>query len=68
LIGLYDNQGVLRFTGRDQDECLDYAELFAMASGSYSITCLEPQEPSNGSSGLDHSWSGLDSEPTEVAI
>jgi len=34
LIGLYDHQGVLRFTGRDQAECLDYAELFAMARGS----------------------------------
>ena len=26
--GLYDNQGVLRFSGQDRASCLAYAELF----------------------------------------
>lgn len=29
MIGLYDHQGVLRFTGRDTADCLDYAELLS---------------------------------------
>lgn len=41
MISLYDHQGVLRFTGHDRIECIEYAELFALAAGTYSITCLE---------------------------
>jgi hypothetical protein len=41
LTGLYDHQGVLRFAGRDVDDCLAYAELFALPPGSFSITSLE---------------------------
>ena len=37
MIGLYDSQGVLRFTGRDQDDCLAYAELFSLTEDSYSL-------------------------------
>ena len=43
MTGLYDEQGVLRFSGRDQADCLEYAALFAMASGTYSITSLEKE-------------------------
>ncbi len=40
MIGLYDHQGVLRFAGRDLDECLDYAELFELSPEIYSLQPL----------------------------
>ena len=49
MLGLYDQQGVLRFSGRDLADCLAYAELFALAEGSFSLeplaheARLEPQ-------------------------
>ena len=42
MTGLYDSQGVLRFSGRDHADCLAYAELFALAPESF---CLEPLLP-----------------------
>lgn len=44
MTGLYDHQGVLRFTGRDVADCQEYAELFALGVGSYSIASLEKGE------------------------
>ena len=32
MYGLYDNDGVLRFTNSDKEACLDYAQLFEMSS------------------------------------
>jgi hypothetical protein len=40
VTGLYDHQGVLRFTGRDQADCLAYADLFGMEAGTYSLSSL----------------------------
>jgi hypothetical protein len=40
LLGLYDQQGLLRFSGRDLADCLAYAELFALADGSFSLEPL----------------------------
>ena len=40
MFGLYDNQGVLRCTGRDLAECLDYVSLFGMAPDAYSVSDL----------------------------
>lgn len=37
MLGLYDSDGVLRFAGRDRDDCLAYAELFALEEQSYSL-------------------------------
>ena len=37
MVGLYDSQGVLRFTGRDRDDCLAYAELFSLTEDCYSL-------------------------------
>jgi hypothetical protein len=39
VTGLYDSQGVLRFAGRDQADCLAYAELFGLDPCHY---CLLP--------------------------
>ena len=32
MYGLYDKEGVLRFTNSDKEACLDYAQLFEMNS------------------------------------
>lgn len=40
MLGLYDQQGLLRFTGRDLADCLAYAELFALPDGSFSLESL----------------------------
>jgi len=40
LTGLYDHQGMLRFSGRDRADCLAYAELFGIQEGTYSIQSL----------------------------
>ena len=32
LFGLYDRDGILRFTGRDREACIAYAELFDLQS------------------------------------
>ena len=40
LTGLYDNQGVLRFAGRDHADCLAYVELFGLDLVGCSITLL----------------------------
>lgn len=45
MIGLYDQQGMLRFAGLDRAECLAYAELFALDEGSFSLESLFGVEP-----------------------
>ena len=40
MIGLYDQQGVLRFAGRDQADCLAYAELFGLGAEHFSLESL----------------------------
>lgn len=40
VLGLYDHDGVLRFAGPDQADCLAYAELFALGEGAFSIEPL----------------------------
>ena len=40
MVGLYDQQGLLRFSGRDLADCLAYAELFSLAEGSFSLEPL----------------------------
>ena len=60
MIGLYDHQGVLRFAGRDTDDCLDYADLFGLGPDGYSLHSLTatievPQLPSPVSAKLAQS-------------
>ena len=40
MYGLYDNDGVLRFTNSDKDACLDYAELFELDSAHFILMNL----------------------------
>jgi hypothetical protein len=52
VTGLYDDQGVLRFTGRDSDDCLAYAELFGMDPNTYSLARLTPLDPHSARSSV----------------
>jgi len=45
VIGLYDQQGILRFVGRDPADCQAYAELFALEEGSFSLESLQAGTP-----------------------
>jgi len=42
-VGLYDHSGMLRFVGVGEADCLAYAELFDLASGSFSLATLGPE-------------------------
>ncbi len=45
LVGLYDTDGILRFTGADREACLAYAELFELKSIECSLMSLpEPNQ------------------------
>ncbi|CAK6695430.1 hypothetical protein [Synechococcus sp. CBW1107] len=48
MLGLYDQQGLLRFSGRDLADCLAYAELFALAEGSFSLESLSQDSYADG--------------------
>ena len=40
MYGLYDKDGVLRFTNSDKEACLDYAQLFVMNSSHFCLMNL----------------------------
>jgi hypothetical protein len=48
VLGLYDQQGQLRFSGRDAADCLAYAELFALAEGTFSLEPLVTSAAADG--------------------
>ena len=51
MLGLYDQQGLLRFSGRDLADCLAYAEFFALAEGSFSLEPLVHESEARAGSG-----------------
>ena len=44
MFGLYDNDGILRFTGIDREACLAYADLFEIPRSGCSLLDLPDQE------------------------
>ena len=40
MYGLYDKEGILRFVDPDKDACIEYAELFELASTNYCLMDL----------------------------
>lgn len=40
MVGLYDSHGVLRYAGRDQADCLAYAEFFGLERAAFSLEPL----------------------------
>jgi hypothetical protein len=63
VTGLYDGEGVLRFSGRDREDCLAYAELFGLDPCRCSIFPLvgDPEERvfTEGFSAADPEMAGL---------
>lgn len=39
-VGLYDHNGMLRFSGAAEADCLAYADLFGLAASSFSLAPL----------------------------
>ena len=40
MFGLYDKEGILRFSDEDKDVCIAYAELFELGSTNYCLIDL----------------------------
>ena len=40
MYGLYDRDGILRFTNSDKEACIDYAELFELNSSHFCVMNL----------------------------
>ncbi len=40
MYGLYDKEGILRFSDSDKDACIAYAELFELGSTNYCLMDL----------------------------
>jgi len=45
MLGLYDSDGILRFTGLDREACLAYASLFGLSLASCSLTDIPIPQP-----------------------
>ena len=55
MYGLYDKEGILRFTDPDKDACIAYAELFELGSTNYCLIDLPNDTKKNSMSTLDQS-------------
>ena len=44
MFGLYDKEGILRYTNSDKDACIAYAELFNLSASTYSLMSLSDDE------------------------
>ena len=53
MYGLYDINGMLRFTGADLEACIDYADLLGISAEEYSLMNLQDsnQDYAEASSG-----------------
>ena len=45
MLGLYDSDGILRFTGLDREACFAYASLFGLSLGNCSLTDIPIPQP-----------------------
>ena len=45
MLGLYDSDGILRFTGLDREACLAYVSLFGLSLASCSLTDIPIPQP-----------------------
>ena len=48
--GLYDNQGVLRYSASDRSACLAYAELFGLQEDDFTLVTLVDETDGPGNS------------------
>ena len=47
MFGLYDREGILRFTDSDKAACIAYAELFELGSTNYCLINLDGDKINN---------------------
>ena len=55
MYGLYDKEGILRFSDSDKDACIAYAELFELGSTNYCLMDLAEDTKKAISTNLDQS-------------
>ena len=53
MYGLYDKEGILRFTDSDKDACIAYAELFELNSTNYCLMDLANDTKKGKDTNLD---------------
>mgnify|MGYP001445526791 CR=1 FL=1 len=53
MYGLYDKEGILRFTNSDIEACIAYAELFELGSTNYCLMELAENTNKGQESNLD---------------
>ena len=53
MYGLYDKEGILRFTDSDKDVCIAYAELFELGSTNYCLMDLANNKNTEKNNNLD---------------
>ena len=58
MYGLYDKEGILRFTDSDKDACIAYAELFDLGSTNYCLMDLAKDTKQVKDSNLNQSQGG----------
>ena len=58
MYGLYDKEGILRFTDSDKDACIAYAELFELGSTNYCLIDLAKDIKTIKGINLDQSQGG----------
>ena len=58
MYGLYDKEGILRFTDSDKDACIAYAELFELGSTNYCLIDLAKDIKKIKGINLDQSQGG----------
>ena len=58
MYGLYDKEGILRFSDSDKDACIAYAELFELGSTNYCLMNLASDKKNVISTNLDRSLEG----------
>ena len=58
MYGLYDKEGILRFSDSDKDACIAYAELFELGSTNYCLMDLANGTRKVKDTNLDRSLEG----------
>ena len=58
MYGLYDKEGILRFTASDKDACIAYAELFELGSTNYCLMDLANDTKKRNGPNPDQSLAG----------
>ena len=53
MFGLYDKEGILRFSDSDKDACIAYAELFELGNANYCLVDIGSKYNKNRNTNFD---------------